>query len=307
MTLFYTPYERRLKTPFQNASFSIVTRKGLLFKSIEGAKTYYSEASPLPNYSSESYEELLEKKDCPSLRFALSMLKEETLSKSLSLSAVLGLSQEKEGSTLLKKGFQTLKLKIAPETQEKCLQLLHVLSKTFPHIKIRLDANSRFTLEEAKRLCDKLLSLPIEYLEDPLQDITEIQELKKTSPLHTALDQPLLSLSDLSMALNLPFEYLILKPSTLGSKEEIQGIVTKIRLAKKKFIFSSLFESEIGLRKLYLMASSFQEQEAHGLATAQFLENNFFNDEALIHQIPPYSLKEEQYLNSLSWKEWEHA
>lgn len=306
MNLLYAPYERKLKTPFKNGRFSITKRKGLLFKLIEGEKVYYSEAAPLENFSTESYEELIAKNDCPSLRFALSMLKEETFLQPIYLNALRGIQDLQIGTTLFESHFQTLKLKISPLTQSSCLEFIKKTRETYPQIKIRLDANCSFQLEEAKDLCEKLKQFSPEYIEDPLINMEELPKLKLMSPLSFAVDSPLTNELNFSRALELPFDFFILKPSTIGAKEEIQETCNKIYQAKKKFILSSLFETEIGLRKLYSLASSFQLKEAQGFATANFFEKSFIKDAPLIENIPTYSKEENEYLDALPWKKWDN-
>lgn len=307
MTLFYAPFIRKLKKPFKNGAFSIKERKGYVFKHTDGQQTFYSEASPLPGLSLESIEDIKNGKTCPSLEFALSTLQEDKLYHPIKLSAVIGLDDTQKTFDAIKNGFKTFKLKISPENQEVCLELMENLKIQYPDLKLRLDANGTFTLDQMKRLLMTLENFQIEYFEDPLKNLDEVDKLRKLSPIPLAVDNPLHSLGQIEELINLPFQYYILKPSLIGSLGDIHKLVAKIEEKKKHFILSSLFETEIGLRKIYELASHYNTGMDQGLATLSYFSDHFHVDQPEMVQMPRYSIQEENYLNQLPWEKWPYA
>lgn len=307
MTLFYAPYERKFKKPFKNAAFTVKERKGFIFKQVNAQSSFYSEASPLPGLSLETLEDIEKGKTCPSLDFALSTLQEDKLYHPIKLSAVIGLDDTQKAFDAIKSGFKTFKLKISPENQEICLELMESLKIQYPDLKLRLDANGTFNLDQMKRLLTSLENFQIEYFEDPLKDMSDIEKLKKLSPIPLAVDNPLHSLEHIDELLSLPFQYYILKPSLIGSLREIHKLADKIEGMKKNFIMSSLFESEVGLRKIFELASYFNKGTDQGLATLSYFADHFHLDSPELSSIPHYSPQELDYLNQLPWKKWPHV
>jgi O-succinylbenzoate synthase len=145
----------------------------------------------------------------------------------------------------------------------------------YPHVKIRLDANGGYEVEEALELAKELVkqSVPLEYLEQPVQSIAEMAELRlKLDELGVkiAADESVRKVSDpLAVAHANAADVLILKAAPLG------GITPAIQIAREAglpVVISSALESSVGLSMGAHLAGALPDLEFDcGLATAALL------------------------------------
>lgn len=125
---------------------------------------------------------------------------------------------------------------------------------------VRLDANRQWSLEEA---LDLDLG-EIEYIEEPLQDSSQLSLLHREKRWPLALDETLYR--------NEPWEQiegvvaLVLKPTALGA------LTRTFALAKKRYriIISSCFESSVGIDFLARLAHQVAPGELCGLDTLRY-------------------------------------
>ncbi len=180
-------------------------------------------------------------------------------------------------------GYTTIKFKIGIDFDLE-LKRLQKIRSDFPDLTIRLDANQAWSTETALRKIQKLESLNIEYIEEPLQNATpeNFDLLSEYIEIPLALDE---SVSHLSYWPNLlPFtSYLILKPMIIGNFRK--NFETK-RLADthcNKAVVTTSLESSIGRHITAVLASGLgSPQTAHGLSTGNLLEKDVDSDLAYI-------------------------
>lgn len=173
--------------------------------------------------------------------------------------------------------FKTVKIKVAEKGQTMADDLARIaeVMNLYPHAKIRLDANGGYQVEEALELAKELVkqSVPLEYLEQPVQTIAEMAELKlKLDELGVkiAADESVRKVSDpLAVAQANAADLLILKAAPLG------GIAAAIQIAKDAglpVVISSALESSVGLSMGAHLAASLPDLDFDsGLATAALL------------------------------------
>jgi len=185
----------------------------------------------------------------------------------------------------LKQGFRCVKLKIGAIDFERELQLLGLIRNTFSRqeVELRVDANGAFAPNEALAKLDKLATLDIHSIEQPIAkgQWHELAKLCKHSPLPIALDEELIGANSLSMKETLldtiSPQYLVLKPSLHGG---IAGTKEWIELAQKRNIVSwitSALESNVGLNAIAHLTSEVygpQINMPQGLGTGQLFTDN---------------------------------
>jgi O-succinylbenzoate synthase len=173
--------------------------------------------------------------------------------------------------------FKTVKIKVAEAGQDIHQDLARItqVMELYPHAKIRLDANGGFEVEEALELAKELVkqSVPLEYLEQPVNSIAEMAELRlmlSDLGVKIAADESVRKVSDpLAVAQAGAADVLILKAAPLG------GITAALQIASEAglpVVISSALESSVGLSMGAYLAAAIPDLEFDsGLATAALL------------------------------------
>ncbi|MEX0609919.1 MAG: o-succinylbenzoate synthase [Balneolaceae bacterium] len=211
----------------------------------------------------------------------------------VSANATLSFQDEKKAlknaEVLIKKGFNTLKVKLGQDFDRE-LQLLKKLRHQFPHVKIRIDANQAWEVEEAIYHLKKMDTLKIEYCEQPIskENFEGLRNVKKTTTIPIAADESVRNKTDafrLSKAGIV--DVLILKPTLLGSFKNI--FVTKSMASSHniKVVFTTGMESAIARSAIAVLSSGLGDSDfAQGLATGIFFKHdvgrNSWIDESIV-------------------------
>lgn len=195
--------------------------------------------------------------------------------------------QEKEALDHIKRkirsGFNTIKCKVGLHVEHE-LELLGTIRAQLPDLKIRVDANQAWNLEEALEYCNQLQLLDIEYCEEPLVSPTpeNMERLSQNTPLPLALDETTTQHSYWPNLL--PFTaFLIIKPMVVGSY--LKNIETK-RLANthnNKVVVTTSLESGVGRYFVNVMAAGLgSPNTAHGLSTGFLLSKDITAEKNVI-------------------------
>lgn len=249
----------RYDLPLLTSPLPLSVRSGLLLQTEQG----WGEIAPLPGFSKETLEEALEdleREQLPSVQFGFTSL-QKPFPKSfpeISISALA--STLEEASKAISAGSRTLKIKA--KSPEETLRLLSCIEKP-PSLQLRIDVNRKWSFPEAVFFFKNLDPSNLEYVEEPVNDPHTIAELP---PLPIALDETLLQ-EDAEQFCSLPHVVaLVLKPTLLGNR------INRFLLMKKKLVFSSSFESPIGLMHIAHMQKHYAPQHAAGLDTARYFK-----------------------------------
>ena len=334
MRLFVAPFSRKLVVPFCYGDKKVLERKGWLLKLQNESDNYYAEASPLQGHSPESWEDVksfldgfslsmhLRKNSAdlerlPSLRFALSFLLDPNWKKPgtfpVRTAVVLGISKDSyqlraQISKAIENGYSTIKLKVNSrnlmEICEITTALVHFSGYKF---RIRLDANLLLTAADLENLesywqCTPSFRECLEFIEEPMSKFWQ-SEIRQEVHFPVAADESL-SQPDLAEFLFSPTQapdYFVIKPSLVGDLCEIQGLIDKIGSLKKRWLFSSLLESEPGQRQLLQLSSLFPTRFDQGFGIQALFEDSFLQCRAEWDCIP--LVLEQEFLNKLPWVE----
>lgn len=179
-------------------------------------------------------------------------------------------------------GYHCVKYKIGIQNIDEDLDIIlkilnNIQSKEWP-LKIRLDANKAWSFEQTLYLLEKLAPYEnfIDYIEEPLNkfNLNHYKELQNSTNLKLALDESFKTqfLNNHSIK-DYPLHRLVIKPMAQG------GILNSLLLAKRaqkhniETIISSSIETGHGLRFLMDLAAALDNNQCHGLDTANWLSD----------------------------------
>lgn len=182
----------------------------------------------------------------------------------------------------LASGFTTIKMKIGAIDFNTEFELLRSIREKYSseEITLRVDANCAFSPEEAPEILEKLATLEIHSIEQPIAkgQWVEMHDLCAKTPTPIALDEELIGINDLEEKKKLldvirP-QFIILKPSLHGG---ISGTQEWIELAEARHIpwwMTSALESNIGLEAICQLAGNYNNPLPQGLGTGSLYEVN---------------------------------
>lgn len=183
-------------------------------------------------------------------------------------------------SSLLATGYRCFKLKVgrgavADEAREAKRIYLSLNGAA-----LRLDANRAWTMAEACDFADRISAIPIDYIEEPLEDADRLEELYYRTNWPIALDESLRETPrdtdgygrdnplDLMRSDSSFLNAVVLKPSTLGDPGRTIALASAAGDVGIRSVVSSSLESGIGLRALAALAALPQcSSESAGLST----------------------------------------
>jgi O-succinylbenzoate synthase len=184
----------------------------------------------------------------------------------------------KRATLLVNQGYRSIKLKLGQRVLEDDIALTYrVHARLDDKATLRLDANRSWTYAQAIAFGKAIGSLPIEYIEEPLQDASRLAELAGEWSLPIALDETLIAQDAGDIQ---PFENLkamVLKPTLLGGFGRTLEYVKRAHDLSLKTVVSSCFESAIGLNLLAHFASQIAPDTPCGLDTSEWFKENLLD------------------------------
>jgi O-succinylbenzoate synthase len=172
-----------------------------------------------------------------------------------------------EADRLVAEGYRAAKLKVGRRELPTEIELVRALTERHgPDLRLRLDANRAWSLDEARRFVAGIDPSTIDYLEEPLVDPSHLPELADTG-CPVALDETMRDLSAGELDQHGYASAVVLKPSLVG------GLAHTLRVARRAVelgmtpVVSAAYESGIGLRGLVALAASFPDNAPAGLDT----------------------------------------
>jgi len=181
-------------------------------------------------------------------------------------------------------GYRTFKFKVGRNFQRES-EILKTVRQRFPFVKIRIDANQAWTLEEAVRNLQTLNSLQIQYCEEPLLTpyLSNWKKLSKETSIPLAADESVTDFEYTTAILNAQsVRTLVLKPMRLGSIQKLIKIKNLAEGYKVNIVFTTFMESGVGRLATGHLASGLKNPLAQGLATGYLLKKDLWQDSRYI-------------------------
>lgn len=197
----------------------------------------------------------------------------ETAPNMISIRALLDMEPQSDillaADAHIKAGFTSLKIKIGRQSWDREIADLKLLRQAFgPNIKIGLDANCRFSLVEAIEFCEAVNDLDIDYIEEPVNEFDDLFAFRKIINIPVALDESLFDLAFTAVAdIKAVADIIVIKPSLIGGLVALQQIVLLAKQSGVAVLFTSTFESSLGLWQCANLAAAYGSDVAHGLGT----------------------------------------
>ncbi len=155
---------------------------------------------------------------------------------------------------------------------------------------LRLDANRSCGFDEALRFLHGAAACTIEYVEEPLRDVTRLQELASQSPVSLAGDESIQEAARTTIPeavdrmYRLGLSRAVLKPTLIGSLNRVRNLASRLTDNGIEPVLSSSFETGVGLSGLVSLAASLPEcTGAAGLDTLRFMSEGVTDHGDALH------------------------
>lgn len=196
--------------------------------------------------------------------------------------AVIGIDTSENTLNLIKdkiqSGFDTIKVKMGRDFDLE-YKIINQIRSEYPTLKIRVDGNENWDVNEAVDYLNKLEELEIEYCEQPISgnDIQNFIELKEKTKVKIAADELVRSYSDANEIIEKKAaDILIIKPMLFGTFNDIAKTYELAKSNGIELVFTTSLENEIGRQTTAIIAGVWGSKlYAHGLATAALFSNRF--------------------------------
>ncbi|MCP4180868.1 MAG: o-succinylbenzoate synthase [bacterium] len=181
-------------------------------------------------------------------------------------------------SYLYKLGYRTIKIKLGKNDPDFEIKIIKELDKVYRNsLKLRFDANASWDYNEALYYIKSLKNIEsLEYIEEPLKDISLLTKLVKDTDAPIALDENLQSFySNYPKFLNI-IKTFVLKPTILGGIKKTMQLVESTEKIGAVCVISDTFQSGLGLSALINISSTIPHSAstAMGLNTYTWLKND---------------------------------
>ena len=182
----------------------------------------------------------------------------------------------------LAQGFRCIKMKIGAIDFEEEYRILKALRNEFSasDIEIRVDANGAFQASEALRYLERLATLQLHSIEQPIRagQWEAMAELCEQTPLPIALDEELIGIftreEKQRLLREIQPQYIILKPSLIGGYSGSEEWITLAETLGIGWWVTSALESNIGLNAIAQWTYTLRNPMPQGLGTGMLYTNN---------------------------------
>jgi O-succinylbenzoate synthase len=179
----------------------------------------------------------------------------------------------------IRQGCRVIKLKVGALPFAEELAMLAELRRRWPasEAELRLDANGAWRPVEAMERLQRLATLDVAFLEQPIRpgQPQEMAALCAAAPVPIALDEELIAAADpVALLETIRPQHLVLKPSLLGGLAACQRWIEAATRLGARWWINSLLESNIGLNAIAQWTSNLDAGRVHGLGTGQLFANN---------------------------------
>ena len=171
---------------------------------------------------------------------------------------------------------------------DRIRQLLAALPET---VSLKLDANCRWSLDQAIEFADQVDSARIAYIEEPVthasgQFMADQQVFYQKTKMPYAWDETLQN-PDFEFTPQTGLAAIVVKPTLVGGIRRCESLVNAAREAGIKRVISSSFESVLGVNTLAALARAWAPREAAGLDTLNAFKQHLFDDPVPLWQRLP--------------------
>lgn len=172
-------------------------------------------------------------------------------------------------------GFSTLKTKLGMGVDAAVVGAL--ADVVDPDTLVRLDANGAWAVDEAIESADSAataLGGRLEYIEDPVASLDELERFRESCAVPVAVDELLRTRADLDRVLRSRLaDVVVFKPALLGGISRLAEPISRSEAAGVDVVISSVYDGPVGLAAWCHLAAGLGPKRAHGLGTAVLLDD----------------------------------
>lgn len=270
-------------------------REGLILHLKDHEHEGWGEIAPLPSFSQETLEvakrqveqwldgwlngEIRElEKYVPSvacgISFALAELDQTLIEKGNYCTALLCDGERAKWQAKLEKMAPPVvaKLKIGREAPDREGEKVAEFLANYPQVRLRLDANSAWSLSQAVEFAEKIakpLRSQIEFIEEPCHLASISADFASQTNIAIAWDE---TLREQDFSFDVPnLAAIVIKPTLMGSREKCLGLIQQAEQRGLRSIISSSLESSLALTQFARFAGQHTIHETPGLDTLQLM------------------------------------
>ena len=202
----------------------------------------------------------------------------------VAVNALIGVDSAREATRLAKEavdqGFSTVKLKIGGRTPEEDVALVRAVREAVgAAVRVRVDANGSWSVEEAIATISRLEEFDLEYVEQPVaaKEVQGMAQVRRSVRVPIAADESLAGLEDAQRLLDADAaDVFVIKATRAGGLQPTREIMGLVQRHGRAAVVTSSLETGVGIAaSLHLAASAPGEKTlACGLATADLLEHD---------------------------------
>ena len=283
-----------LRSPLVTAHCSTTERHVIEISVQEGNFYGYGEASPLPGFGLESFQDAetalsnwaQNPERLPTSPAALSgaatALEYLAFAKrgdslppaSIAVQALVGASEtsdvEAQVIQAIDAGYPAVKLKVAATTIGADIERIRVAAKlTNEKALLRLDANGGWSPYDASQVLSAVANEEIDLVEEPTQDPSGWRAISTRTGVKIGADEHLSGSLQIDHILELEAAHtFVLKPSVLGGPSFTRQLASRAAERNIRVLISSFLDGPIALRAARDLALDLAPHEIHGLGTA---------------------------------------
>lgn len=275
----YFAYSLDLTEPVRVGESTMAKRGGFLVRMEREGHVGWGEAAPLDGYGQDTREDVLQAiadgSSTPTLSFAHDCASRNLLAsrRGVTLADSLGecrrnCLQNTRLASADESASRIVKRKVGNAEPEEDARAVNEFLNANPDTILRLDANGRWDKASALEFTDLVSTWhsQIEFIEEPWERCFETDN-RQEYPLRMAIDESMQE-CDWHMA-----DVVILKPSLMGALEKTTDLASRVQDSGRDVLFSSAFESFVGMGALIALASRF-EGGAVGFGTYRYIRRD---------------------------------
>ena len=206
------------------------------------------------------------------------------LKKKINVNSAIGMLKPDESvsaaTKFIEQGYNTIKLKIRRKNfDDDFNEIQAVRNVVGENVKLRIDSNGKWNLNEATKNLREIEKFNIEYAEQPVNEFDDYIELRKRTKIPLAPDESIRTEKEAEDYIDSgAVSYIILKPMMLGGLTTTLNIIRKAEAKKIIPVITSSFESAVGRTNIVIAAAATHSDVAHGVGITNYFKNDLIND-----------------------------
>ena len=282
-------YQLPLRRPWLTSQGTLTRRHGRLLRVLDtDGRIGWGDAAPLPEFGIDEAAATAFAEECAYLDLSArrldlplnAWLSGRPAIGSIAVNANLGALSDKspaQARQAIAQGYRMLKFKVGTAPLLDEIKALKQLGGGLPaEIKLRLDANRAWSIQEARDFIESCQNLPIDGLEEPLltPGSAALDTLQGLADFPLAIDESIELLAEKSFFQHPPVRRLILKPARHGGMLASIEIALRASMAGIECIVTSALESACGTLACAHLAAAIAPHSVHGLATSEWFAHD---------------------------------